>query len=105
MRSRRRLLFSSAVIVINRGTHAIFYGALLNRIALSKIDPSPLAAIGSLMHSDGFIGSLYLESWSRFHAPIFAAVSGEVGLREKSRRTTWPFHIQSPETSNTGRKT
>jgi hypothetical protein len=25
-------------------------------------------------------------------------------LFEKNRRTTWPFHIQSPESSSTGRK-
>ena len=41
---------------------------------------------------------------SGFHAPIFAAASCEAGLPEKRRRTTWPFHIQSPERSSTGRK-
>src|SRR6185295_13858437 len=42
-----------------------------------------------------------------FFMPIFLLLDpeGQVDLFEKSRRTTWPFHIQSPVRTSMGRKT
>src|SRR5438477_13023034 len=49
-------------------------------------------------------GSLCLQLLSRFYASSFAAASCLADLFEISRRRKWPFHIQSPERSSTGRK-
>ena len=62
------------------------------------------SAISWSIRCDGFIGSLCLQLLSRFYASSFAAASCLADLFEISRRRKWPFHIQSPERSSTGRK-
>jgi hypothetical protein len=52
---------------------------------------------------DGFIGSLCLHRRPAFMRVV--SLQRSVDLFEISRRRTWPFHIQSPERSSTGRKT
>src|ERR1700719_1315438 len=78
---------------------------LLRMLANVLPRQSVRSAISWSIRCDGFIGTLCLQLLSRFYASSFAAASCLADLFEISRRRTWPFHIQSPERSSTGRKT
>src|ERR1700688_3561056 len=91
-----------------------FHSSIISRSASRKLlrmlasvlpRQSVSFAIRSSIRSDGFMGSYYLDFFSRFYAIGFAAASCLANLLEIIRRRTWPFHIHNPERSIRGTTT